>query len=144
MATLNAYGDTGPWAGKRGFDSLVQTAIGFNFAEGNGTPKPLPCQALDHASGYLLAVGVMAALLRRAEGGGNWRVSVSLAATGQWLRGLGRLPQGLSAPEPAHDDRMATDTDGISAVRHAAELSVTPVGYALASPPLGSFAPVWS
>ena len=59
-ASLSAYGPAGPWAGKRGFDSLVQTAIGFNHAEaeaaGSSAPKPLPCQALDHASGYLLAI----------------------------------------------------------------------------------------
>ena len=32
--SLSAYGTQGPWAGRRGFDSLVQTAMGFNQAEG--------------------------------------------------------------------------------------------------------------
>jgi hypothetical protein len=57
--SLSAHGDLGPWALRRGFDSLVQTATGFNAAEaqaaGAKAPKELPCQALDHASGYLLA-----------------------------------------------------------------------------------------
>ena len=33
MVSLSAYGESGPWAGKRGFDSLVQSATGFNIAE---------------------------------------------------------------------------------------------------------------
>jgi crotonobetainyl-CoA:carnitine CoA-transferase CaiB-like acyl-CoA transferase len=142
MATLNAYGDTGPWAGKRGFDSLVQTATGFNHAEGGGVPKVLPCQALDHASGYFLALGVMAALQRRTTSGGSWQVSVSLASTGQWLRGLGRIDG--QAPPLEVADLLETDATGMTAVRHAAELSETPVLRALPSYPLGHFAAAWS
>ena len=62
---------TGPWASRRGFDSLVQTASGFNLAEaeafGSPTPKELPAQELDHATGYLLAFAVMTALKRRPK-----------------------------------------------------------------------------
>src|SRR5262249_60003358 len=69
--SLCAYSHEGPWASRRGFDSLVQTASGFNDAEartaGAGQPKPLPCQALDHATGYLMAFGAMTALKRRAS-----------------------------------------------------------------------------
>ena len=60
-ASLSAYGHEGPWALRRGFDSLVQTASGLNMAEaeafGSSEPRPLPAQALDHATGYLLAFG---------------------------------------------------------------------------------------
>ncbi|MFN7308183.1 MAG: CoA transferase, partial [Acetobacteraceae bacterium] len=87
--SLSAYGHLGPWAVRRGFDSLVQNANGMNdgeaFSAGEAKPRPLPCQALDHASGYLLAFGAMAALLRRAEEGGSWLVRVSLAGTGEWI-----------------------------------------------------------
>lgn len=66
--SLSAYGDSGPWAGRRGFDSLVQTATGFNHAEaqaaGQEAPKAMPVQILDHASGYLMAFGALAALAR--------------------------------------------------------------------------------
>jgi len=69
--SLSAYGHLGSWAGRRGFDSLVQTAAGFNASEaeaaGVDQPKPLPAQALDHASGYLMAFGAMTALARRAR-----------------------------------------------------------------------------
>ncbi|HWN79764.1 MAG TPA: CoA transferase, partial [Bradyrhizobium sp.] len=44
--SLSAYGQAGPWAERRGFDSLVQTATGFNHAEGLAAgvdgPKELP------------------------------------------------------------------------------------------------------
>ena len=65
-ASLSAYGHEGPWALRRGFDSLVQTASGLNLAEaeafGSSEPRALPAQALDHATGYLLAFAIMAAL----------------------------------------------------------------------------------
>ena len=71
--TLSAYGHAGPWAGRRGFDSLVQTSTGFNHAEGAAAgvegPKELPAQMLDHATGYLMAFGAMMAKARqRARG----------------------------------------------------------------------------
>lgn len=103
--SLAAWGFGGPWAGRRGFDSLVQTATGFNVAEaaaaGSATPKALPVQILDHAAGHLLAFGMLAALRRQAQEGGSWHVKVSLARTGLWLRRLGQDPAGLAAVMPA-------------------------------------------
>ncbi|MDW8315134.1 MAG: CoA transferase [Rhodovarius sp.] len=152
VAHLSAYGTEGPWGGKRGFDSLVQTATGINAEEaeaaGEETPRPLPCQALDHASGYLLALGIMAAWLRRAEEGGSWRVRVSLARTGHWIRGLPRIPNGFSVTEPTQEevaDLLETEESGfgpLTTVRHAALLEgITP----RPSPamPLGSSPAEW-
>ena len=69
--SLCAYGQAGPWAARRGFDSLVQTASGFNHAEaqagGDSAPAPLPAQALDRATGYLMAYAAMVALMRRSR-----------------------------------------------------------------------------
>ncbi|MFC3983561.1 CoA transferase [Streptosporangium jomthongense] len=88
---LSAYGAHGPWAGRRGFDSLVQMVCGIAHEGGGGAgPRPLPAQALDHATGYLAAFGAMAALTRRSREGGSWRVEVSLARTALWLDSLGR------------------------------------------------------
>jgi crotonobetainyl-CoA:carnitine CoA-transferase CaiB-like acyl-CoA transferase len=90
-ATLSAWSTTGPWAGRRGFDSIVQAATGIALIESAGRerqglrPGALPAQALDHATGYLLAAGVLAALRRREHEGGTWRVAGHLARTAHWL-----------------------------------------------------------
>jgi crotonobetainyl-CoA:carnitine CoA-transferase CaiB-like acyl-CoA transferase len=151
--SLSAYGHLGPWAGRRGFDSLVQNANGMNHAEAEvanqDQPRPLPCQALDHASGYLLAFGAMAALLRRAEEGGSWLVRVSLAGTGEWIKRLGRLEGGLAAPGVTQGDIEAaleaseSGFGAMRAIRHAARLEATPPSWILPAMPLGSHAPAW-
>jgi len=151
-ASLSAYGHEGPWAYRRGFDSLVQTASGLNLAEaeafGSPEPRALPAQALDHATGYLLAFAIMAALQRRAEQGGSWHVRVSLAQTGYWLRQLGRI-DGVHCRDPGFDDvrdRLQDAPSGfgvLTAVRHAAEMSETPPHWARPSVPLGTHAPGW-
>jgi crotonobetainyl-CoA:carnitine CoA-transferase CaiB-like acyl-CoA transferase len=151
--SLTAFGHAGPWAEKRGFDSIVQTASGINWAEGEAAgvkgPKPLPCQALDHASGYLMAFGAMAGLMRRMEEGGSWHVRVALARTGRWLQGLGRVENGFAC-EPASRQRIpdlleeANSGFGrLSVVRHAAQLSKTPAHWTRPAMPLGSHPPAW-
>ena len=152
--SLSAYGEVGPWGARRGFDSLVQTASGYNHNEaraaGTPVPRPLPCQALDHASGYLLAFGTMAALLRRATEGGSWMVKVSLAGTGWWLRNLGRLEHGFTALVPKFADLAAwteaseTGFGWLRALSEPARLSATPAHWARGSAPLGSDAPTWN
>ncbi|KAK2017520.1 CoA-transferase family III [Colletotrichum eremochloae] len=97
IANLSAFGPDGPWSGRRGFDSLVQTCSGMNVSEaqhcGAGEPAmPMPCQALDHGAGFLLASGISAALYRRATEGGSWIVDVSLAGVMKYLRSLGQYP----------------------------------------------------
>jgi crotonobetainyl-CoA:carnitine CoA-transferase CaiB-like acyl-CoA transferase len=150
--SLCAFGHEGPWAGRRGFDSLVQTASGLNVAEaeafGASEPRALPSQALDHATGYLLAFSAMAALARRAERGGSWHVRASLAQTGHWFRQLGRI-DGMSCPDPKFDavrDCMEETPSGfglLTAVRHSAVMSETPVRWVRPAVPLGTHAPVW-
>ncbi|KQW54073.1 CoA transferase [Variovorax sp. Root411] len=148
--SLSAYGTQGPWANRRGFDSLVQTAMGFNHAEGqaagDGKPKPLPMQILDEATGYLIALGAAAALWRQRQEGGSWHVQVSLAQTGHWLRGLGRVPDGLSAPKPDLQPYVETSDSGfgrLAALRHSAQLQRTPAAWVRPSMPPGSHPPVW-
>ena len=86
-ATLSAWTPSGPWGARRGFDSIVQAATGIAVLESRDgqAPGALPAQALDHATGYLLAAGVLSALRRRADEGGTWRVSAHLARTAHWL-----------------------------------------------------------
>ncbi len=101
VVSLSAYGHTGPWRDRRGFDSLVQMACGIAAHAGMDRPRPLPAQALDHGTGWLAAYGVLTALHRRATEGGSWHVKVSLARTAEWLHDLGPLPPGPTAePDP--------------------------------------------
>ena len=151
--SLSAYGHVGPWAGRRGFDSLVQTSTGFNHDEGVAAgvdgPKELPMQILDHATGYLMAFGAMMARLRQSREGGSWHVQVSLAGTARWLRGLGRVAGGLDVPRatsvPAQ--YLVSEPSGFGrlvGVRHAGELAETPPLWRLPSMPPGTHQPVWA
>ena len=130
--SLSAYGTQGPWAGRRGFDSLVQTAMGFNHAEGvaagGGMPQPLPVQILDEATGYLIALGAAAALRRQQREGGQWHVQVSLAQTGQWLRSLGRVADGLSAHAPDRAGYLESSDSGFGALQAVRRALSSPGG----------------
>jgi crotonobetainyl-CoA:carnitine CoA-transferase CaiB-like acyl-CoA transferase len=151
--TLSAYGHAGPWAERRGFDSLVQTATGFNHAEGQAAgvdgPKELPAQMLDHATGYFMAFGAMMAKARQAREGGSWHVQVSLAQTGRWLWNLGRVAGGLDTRDLTGEavTRFIGEADSgfgaLQAVRHSAILSKTPAFWARPAMPLGSHPPQW-
>jgi hypothetical protein len=147
--SLCAYGPQGPWAARRGFDSLVQTATGFNHAEGEasgGAPRALPMQILDHATGYLIALGASAALARQQREGGSWHVQVSLAQTGHWLRGLGRIDDGFAAKKPdakPYLERVASGFGELVAMRHSAQLSRTPARWVRPAVPPGTNPPTW-
>jgi crotonobetainyl-CoA:carnitine CoA-transferase CaiB-like acyl-CoA transferase len=148
--SLTAYGSQGPWSPRRGFDSLVQTAMGFNHAEGEaageGKPRPLPMQILDEATGYLIAMGAAAALRRQQVEGGSWHVQLSLAQTGQWLRTLGRVERGFEVPRPDFAPFLETSASGfgeLKAVRHSARLERTPACGSRPSMPPGSHPPRW-
>jgi crotonobetainyl-CoA:carnitine CoA-transferase CaiB-like acyl-CoA transferase len=155
VASLSAYGDSGPWAGRRGFDSLVQTCTGLNLAEaqaaGSPTPRAQPMQVLDYAAGHLLAFGIQAALWRQATQGGSWQVQVTLAGVGHWLRSLGQDSSGLAAVAPPATPWLEDSASGfgqggpgrLQAMRHAAQLSATPVQWLRPSMPPGSHPAAW-
>src|SRR6267143_420331 len=146
--SLSAYGHAGPWAERRGFDSLVQTATGFNHAEGQAAsvdgPKELPAQMLDHATGYLMAFGAMMAKARQSHEGGSWHVRVSLARTGQWLWNLGRVADGFKTEDLKGEtvqpfiEEIPSGFGPLRSVRHSAALSKTPAFWARPAMPLGS------
>lgn len=154
QVSLSAYGHTGPWAERRGYDSLVQSATGIadecGRAAGLAAPGKLPCQALDHATGYLAPFGAMVALQRRSVEGGSWQVRVSLAQTGRWLQSLGRAADGLAQPDLEAGDVagylqvMASPFGSVSAIAPAEQMSDTPPHFALPPAPLDADAPRWS
>lgn len=87
VGRLCAWGWSGPWAGRRGFDSLVQAAGGIAVIEAGaaGRPGVLPAQALDHGTGYLLAAAVLRALTERQDDGMGRDLRFSLAGAANWL-----------------------------------------------------------
>jgi hypothetical protein len=122
VVSLSAWGSRGPWGSRRGFDSIVQAASGIAMAESPDGERPgaLPCQLLDHGTGYLCAAAALQALARQSARGGTQFRELSLARTAHWLLGLPRttlppktlprktLPrETVQAPPPGDDDGQA-------------------------------------
>jgi crotonobetainyl-CoA:carnitine CoA-transferase CaiB-like acyl-CoA transferase len=157
-ASMSAYGPTGPWSSRRGFDSIVQTCTGMNVSEaehfGNDSPAlPTPCQALDHAGGYFLTTGIMAALYRQSTEGGTYTVDVSLAGVMKYLRSLGQYPgrtgfdcKNITKAEDAMEfmETRSTDFGDLTAVKHSASIEGVEVGWDVMPKPLGSDQPEWT
>jgi len=107
--SINCYGHEGAWRPRPGWEQLAQTVTGMAAAQGDhlGLEEPtlLPAAVNDYTTGYLAAVGALAALALRAERGGSYWVRVSLARTAMWVRSLGRRtgvrPKPMSPPEIA-------------------------------------------
>ncbi|MFJ4780712.1 CoA transferase [Streptomyces sp. NPDC088762] len=120
VAELCAWGWHGAWAGRRGFDSLVQAGYGIAAACGDGDrPGVLPAQALDHGTGYLVAAGVLRAL----AGGGGRALRFSLAGTGSWL--VREVPAAAPGPSGYAPEPWLRETDsGYGRLRYA----VSPLG----------------
>jgi crotonobetainyl-CoA:carnitine CoA-transferase CaiB-like acyl-CoA transferase len=144
--TLNAWGQTGPWQSRRGFDSIVQTVSGMAYASGDASkPKLMPCSAIDYTSGNLMAYGAMLALARRAREGGSWLVRVALARTGKWI-----VDRGTVNPDAAPQDKMAdlvmetpSPAGLITHLKPVVQLSETPARWARPPVPLGHHRPEW-
>ncbi len=144
--SLNAWGQTGPWMDRRGFDSIVQTVSGMAYASGDGTkPKLMPVSAIDYVSGYLMAYGAMVALARRAREGGSWRVRVALARVGKWI-----VDRGTVDPDAAPREEMpglvmetASPAGRITHLKPVVQLSETPPHWVRPPVPLGHHRPAW-
>lgn len=147
--TLNAYGWTGPWATRRGFDTLVQASAGYSTAMmghvGSPEPRLLPAQVLDIATGYLMAAAAVRGLTKRlAEGGGStWRLS--LARTARHL-----LPQEAATGEtgppaiPAVEDRVFWSPGGpVRRLTMPVTLAGIPIFWERPGDPYGSATPDW-
>jgi crotonobetainyl-CoA:carnitine CoA-transferase CaiB-like acyl-CoA transferase len=156
--SLSAFSHVGPWASRRGFDTVVQTVSGITSRQGElfpgAEPGPqfYPVSAIDYLTGYLMAFGALVALARRVREGGSWLVRISLAQTGRWLVGRGEVPEAelkdvLKEFTPAELEHwsMSSDTP-VGRLRHlgpVVRLSETPPRWARPSVPLGYNEPVW-
>jgi crotonobetainyl-CoA:carnitine CoA-transferase CaiB-like acyl-CoA transferase len=156
--SLCAFSHAGPWASRRGFDTVVQNVSGITTRQGELFPGPepgpqfYPVSAIDYLTGYLMAFGAMVALARRAREGGSWLVRISLAQTGKWLVDRGQVPEAQLddiAQElyPAEIERWSIESDTPAGrLRHlgpTVRLSETAPFWARPSVPLGYHEPVW-
>ncbi len=149
--SLNAYGWSGPWRNRRGFDSLVQMSSGIAEAgmawKRADKPVPLPLQALDHATGYLMAASAIQALRERLSTGHGGSARLSLARTAKLVVDAGQVPEepALRAEEPDDQGQVVEQTAGGQAHRLLAPLSIsgTPVQWDLPAGELGSHRPQW-
>ena len=151
--SLTAFGRLGPWRGRRGYDSVVQSVSGFcDEVAADGEPRFLPVSALDYVTGYLAAFGVLTALERRAAEGGSYHVQVSLAQTGRYLAGLPRTAAAECAersPELAAGRlaELLTETDTpFGRLRHlapTAAMSRTPPRWDRPTVPMNYDSPAW-
>jgi crotonobetainyl-CoA:carnitine CoA-transferase CaiB-like acyl-CoA transferase len=148
--SINCFGHQGPWVQRPGWDQLASAATGLAHMQGepSGLPTLLNCAACDYVTGYLGALGVLAALQRRATEGGSWEVRVSLAQTGRWLRDFAaprdiEMPFNLSLPS---DYFIETETP-LGLLRHLApvtRMSYTPPYWASPPVPLGHHPAAWT
>ena len=148
IASHNAYGWNGPWRDRRGFDSLVQMSCGIAAAGGGDEPAPLPVQALDHATGYLLATAVGRALTTRLTRGAVSRVRASLIGTANLLWSLPRSADlGDPPPRPRREEFQLTDTQTAwgpaRRVPVPGQISGTAAELLVEAGPLGRHEPVW-
>jgi crotonobetainyl-CoA:carnitine CoA-transferase CaiB-like acyl-CoA transferase len=122
VVILDAWGHSGPWSGRRGFDSVVQAATGLAAGEAAAGDQPgaLPCQLLDHGTGYLAAAAALDGLRRQRRDGGTPIRRVSLARTAYWVASI--PSPGDVAPEPDDEEppqhlvRLPADGRTITAV----------------------------
>lgn len=156
--SLSAFGHVGPWASRRGFDTVIQTVSGITHRQGQlfpgAEPGPqfYPASTIDYLAGYLMAFGAMVALARRAREGGSWFVRISLAQVGRWLVERGQVPESQLKGIPAEftPEELArwsmTSQSPVGTLRHFSpvlQLSETVPRWARPAVPLGYSPPVW-
>ena len=150
--SLDAYGWSGPWRGRRGFDSLVQMSNGIADAgmkwRDADKPVPLPAQALDHATGYLMAAAVLRGLLMRVDSGDTLTARLSLARTAALLIEQPRADDARGLDEETAEDREPaierTPWGDAQRLRPPVRIDGTPMHWDLPAHALGGDEPVWT
>ena len=156
--SLSAFGHAGPWASRRGFDTVVQTVSGMTARQAEivpgktAGPQFYPVSAIDYCTGYVMAFGAMVALARRAQEGGSWLVRISLAQVGKWMVDLGEVPAASLKDVPAEfgEDELErwsmvseTPSGPLRHLKPAVQMSETAPHWARPSVPLGYHRPAW-
>lgn len=149
--TLTAYGWSGPWRTRRGFDTVVEMAVGMGLEnqawEGAEVPKLMPVQALDYGTGHLMAAAAIRGLTRRMTTGRGSRWRLALARTARHLM--------VSPPEqpdgPVDVDALPWEPRIVATPRGPAyrlappiEIESAPQYWDRPGEPFGASMPVWA
>jgi crotonobetainyl-CoA:carnitine CoA-transferase CaiB-like acyl-CoA transferase len=91
-------------------------ASGLLTIEGSETEPRFPITFLinDYITGYMGAIGAMAALAKRATDGGSWHVTVNLTRTAMWCGSLGLVDPHLAGCDADHSLREPLPYDALS------------------------------
>jgi crotonobetainyl-CoA:carnitine CoA-transferase CaiB-like acyl-CoA transferase len=148
VVSLSAWGSTGPWGGRRGFDSIVQAACGIAVIESVDGDRPgaMPCQLLDHGTGYLCAAAALRALAAQSDRGGTHVRELCLARTAHWLLGRPREPAAAVVPgdpDPAWLTEVASTDGPVTVVRPPGRLGGQDLGWPSTLTRYGSDPPAW-
>ncbi len=156
--SLSAFSHEGPWASRRGFDTVVQTVSGITQRQGELFPGAIPgpqfypVSAIDYLTGYLMAFGGIVALNKRIHEGGSWLVRISLAQVGRWLVSQGEIPEtqikdvaAEFTPEEIAGWLMVSETPmgNLGHLSPVIGLSESAPRWSRPSVPLGYHDPVW-
>ena len=156
--SLSAFSHEGPWASRRGFDTVVQTVSGITQRQGELFPGAIPgpqfypVSAIDYLTGYLMAFGGIVALNKRIHEGGSWLVRISLAQVGRWLGSQGEIPETQRkdvaaefTPEEIASWLMVSETPmgNLGHLSPVIGLSESAPRWSRPSVPLGYHDPVW-
>ncbi|MBV1702089.1 MAG: CoA transferase [Hyphomicrobiales bacterium] len=149
--SLNAYGWSGPWQHRRGFDSLVQMSTGIAdagmLAAHASQPKPLPVQALDHGTGYLMAAAVVRGMHALIHENRAYSARLSLARTAAFLiqcpRQTDALPMAALNPDDIAAPVERTFWGNAQRLHSPAIIDGAPMAWDRPAGPLGTGAPHW-
>ena len=152
VVSTDCYGWAGPWRYRPGFEQLAQCVSGMAVGQGSAdNPALVPMvYPNDYITGFLAALGTVAALLRRARDGGSWQVRVSLCRTAMLIQEQGEVDPKRRPPPPIGDDYRAqymAECDSpigrLSYLGPVVKMSATPGRWDLPPAPLGAHPPRW-
>ncbi len=106
-ASLNAFGEIGPWAERAGWEQLAQAASGMQTRYGDTVPTLQPFAINDYGTGINGAFGVGMALYHRLRTGEGQQVFTALARTAGTLQSnMLHDYEGKRWDEPAGQDAV--------------------------------------
>jgi crotonobetainyl-CoA:carnitine CoA-transferase CaiB-like acyl-CoA transferase len=122
FCSVSAYGRTGKFADRLGFDTVVQAESGFMSLNGYPDRDGVRVQpvVMDTSTALMATNGIMAAIVNRERNGGGQRVDVSLYETSLAMLGFGSMQYLQNGIEPSRVGNSSNDT-APTGVFHAAD-----------------------